>query len=151
VASSKITKGIVKAVVAPAVTKIAASTGGQFAGDITNAGFNAYTGSGFMDILKSQGAKNLTKVLAPVVADQIKKQTGSDLAANLTGAALNTYAGSGLRASKVNNNNGVSLPSSVLVSPQNASIDLKQTMSARMAHVRAHRKKGGSVNPLGSR
>jgi hypothetical protein len=105
-----------------------------------------------MDIVRSKTAKNLTKVLAPVIADQVKKQTGSDLASNLTGVALNAYTGSGAK-SKINNNNGVSLPSTVLVSPQNANIDLAQTMQARMAHVRSFQKrvKGKSVNPLGSR
>jgi hypothetical protein len=153
VANSQITKGIVKSVVAPAVTKVIASTGGKFAGDVSQAAFNSYTGSGLMDIVKSKTAKNLTKVLAPVIANQVQKATGSNLAGNLTGVALNAYTGSGARASKINNNNGVSLPSTVLVSPQNANIDLAQTMQARMAHVRSFQKrvKGSSVNPLGSR
>jgi hypothetical protein len=150
VASSKITKGIVKAVVAPAVTKIISSTGGKFAGDVSQAGFDAYTGSGLMDILKSKTAKNLTKVLAPVIANQVQKSTGSNLAGNLTGVALNSYAGSGVG---VSHNDGVLLPSNVLPSSQNPTVDLKTTMKHKMAHVRSFQKKrkGGSVLPIGSR
>jgi hypothetical protein len=152
VANSKITKGIVKAV-APVIVGAVASRTGPMGASLANAGLNAYAGSGFLDIVKgvanSKITKGLVKTLAPVVANQIQQRTGSNLAGSPTSGALNAYSGSG--ANKVVSQSGIALPANVLPSGPNQDLDLKATMRARMANVRAHRKRGGSVNPLGSR
>jgi hypothetical protein len=152
IATSKVTKGIVKAL-APAVTSaITAKTGSPLAGQIANAGINAYRGSGILDILKKVGnskvTKGVAKALAPAIVDQVKKQTGSNLAGDVAGVAVKSYAGSGVGQA---GQTGVALPSNVLPS-SDINDDIKATMRKKMANVRSHRKKkGGSVLPLGSK
>jgi predicted phage tail protein len=154
VANSKITKGIVKGLT-PAIAKtVQGVSGSNFAGDVTQAGLNAYTGSSVLDILKKVGNSNITKgvakALAPAIADQVKQQTGSNLAGDIANAGLKSYAGSGVGNVA---QSGVLLPANTLPS-SDINDDIKATMRKKMAMVRSHRKKkvvGGAINPLGSR
>jgi hypothetical protein len=115
VMSSKLTKGIIKAV-APQVGNIVGQqvknlTGSDMASNLTktliNEGAKEATGGGFNfnDILKSKITKGIVKAVAPqvgnIVGQQVKNLTGSDMASNLTKTLINEGAkeatGSGYR------------------------------------------------------
>jgi hypothetical protein len=138
VADSKITKGLVKTVVAPLAVKTMNGLAGPMAGQVTGAVLNEYTkGSGIFDNMKKVAnsgiAKSIVKSVAPMVAQEIKNRTGSDLASNIAQGAMQQYAtGSGVKKRG---------------RPKKAA----GPMSAkdRMAYVRSCRKKGGSFLPLG--
>ena len=100
VMSSKLTKGIVKAV-APQVGNIVGQqvknfTGSDMASNLTktliNEGAKEATGNGIFDSMKSVMSSKLTKgiikAVAPqvgnIVGQQVKNITGSDMASNLT-------------------------------------------------------------------
>jgi hypothetical protein len=106
VMSSKLTKGIIKAV-APQVGNIVGQqvknlTGSDMASNLTktliNEGAKEATGSGFNfnDILKSKITKGIVKAVAPqvgnIVGQQVKNLTGSDMASNLTKTLINEGA-----------------------------------------------------------
>jgi hypothetical protein len=152
IGKSKVTKGIVKALAPSIAGAVQTATGSQTAGLVAKGAINGYTGSGILDVVKKVANSNITKgvakALAPAIAQQVQQSTGSNLAGSVGNASLKAYAGSGV----VSHQGGVALPSQVLPSGPNQDLDLKATMRAKMAKVRAHRKKkGGSVAPLGSR
>ena len=106
VMSSKLTKGIIKAV-APQVGNIVGQqvknlTGSDMASNLTktliNEGAKEATGGGFNfnDILKSKITKGIVKAVAPqvgnIVGQQVKNLTGSDMASNLTKTLINEGA-----------------------------------------------------------
>ena len=106
VMSSKLTKGIIKAV-APQVGNIVGQqvknlTGSDMASNLTktliNEGAKEATGSGFNfnSILKSKITKGIVKAVAPqvgnIVGQQVKNLTGSDMASNLTKTLINEGA-----------------------------------------------------------
>ena len=106
VMSSKLTKGIIKAV-APQVGNIVGQqvknlTGSDMASNLTktliNEGAKEATGSGFNfnDIMKSKITKGIVKAVAPqvgnIVGQQVKNLTGSDMASNLTKTLINEGA-----------------------------------------------------------
>jgi hypothetical protein len=154
IGNSKITKSIAKAAAPLVAQQIKKSTGIDLAGNIAQAGVNAYAGSGFLDVMKSVAKSKITKGivrgLTPAISQTIAKTSGSNFAGDVAGSALNAYSGSGVP--KVVGQSGVALPATVLPSGPNQDLDLKATMKTRMAAVRSHRKKkGGSVVPLGGR
>jgi hypothetical protein len=151
IGKSKITKGIVKALAPSIAGVVQTATGSPTAGLVAKGAINAYTGSGLLDVVKKVANSNITKgvakALAPAIAQQVSQSTGSNLAGSVANASLKAYAGSGVGI--VSHSDGVALPSNVLPSGPNQALDQKATMRAKMAKVRAHRKKkGGSILPL---
>ena len=159
VMSSKLTKGIVKAV-APQVGNIVGQqvknlTGSDMASNLTktliNQGASEAVGSGFNfnDILKSKITKGIVKAVAPqvgnIVGQQVKNLTGSDMASNLTKTLINQGAseavGNGFRSKR----GGSFLPLGGSLNP-NQFVGISYNSpdfsnpSERMAYVRSHRR-----------
>ena len=164
VMSSKLTKGIVKAV-APQVGNIVGQqvknlTGSDVASNITksliNEGSKELTGSGFNfnDILKSKITKGIVKAVAPqvgnIVGQQVKNLTGSDAASNITKSLINEgskeLTGSGFKSKRGGSMNplGGSLNPNQYVGISYNSPDFSNP-SERMAYVRSHRRSNGVV------
>lgn len=123
VASSKITKDIVKAVAGPVVN------------GLTTAGMTYATGNPMVGMVAGQSANNVTdKMLSGWGIHQPPKRRGRPK------QALVSYGGSLDTVKQQDALGGVHLPSSFSISP------IK--MRERMAYVRSH--KGGSFAPLGS-
>ncbi len=160
VMSSKLTKGIVKAV-APQVGNIVGQqvknlTGSDVASNITksliNEGSKELTGSGFNfnDILKSKITKGIVKAVAPqvgnIVGQQVKNLTGSDAASNITKSLINEgskeLVGNGFRSKR----GGSMLPLGGSLANPNQYIGISYNSpdfsnpSERMAYVRSHRR-----------
>lgn len=160
--SSPITKSIAK-VAAPFAGQLATGmTGSPLAGNLVNAGLNAYAGSGIFDDLRNAAnrgynfgkriaahptTKRLVKQATPFLKDFVNRKTGSDFAADIAHQGLDAYTGSGIR--RIARGTGIDGPNQYLGLGGNtgATNSNNPNMHARMAMVRAH-KSGGSFAPL---
>jgi hypothetical protein len=165
VMSSKLTKGIVKAV-APQVGNIVGQqvknfTGSDMASNLTktliNEGAKEAVGNGIFDsmkgVMKSKLTKGIVKAVAPQVANiaaqQVKNFTGSDMASNLTKTLINEGSkeavGNGFRKKGGSMNPlGGSLNSNQYTGIGYNTPSFSNP-SERMAYVRSHRRSNGGV------
>ena len=166
VMSSKLTKGIVKAV-APQVGNIVGQqvknfTGSDMASNLTktliNEGAKEAVGNGIFDsmkgVMKSKLTKGIIKAVAPqvgnIVGQQVKNITGSDMASNLTNTLINEGAKEATSGNGLRKKGGSMNPlGGSLNSNQYTGIGYNtpsfSNPSERMAYVRSHRRSNGGV------